>query len=290
MKAGFELSVQYYEQSVPKLLHAVAITLSRSDLFALGAMDGQTFGSAKEPSDTPSIRPEPCVSFYTIYGLSFETLVKSMGDSTTADMATVALRAMASLVRPQLSGTTIFDGAFFDELCTVAYRIGVSEPALVKAEMLEVMASFVSSRKGIVAVDQAQTRRAVAVVTYTLRQIIASQEVKSVFSFSDTAADRIVCLKVGFSAFGRIVECIEPVQRADLFAVGIHLLVELLKEESPMDVAGACLPAMTSLVDQCIAANGATGANVVHGLLSACLSNIDEMRYAYRIHSLSNVC
>jgi hypothetical protein len=273
-----EANRQYYEQSVPKLLHAVAITLSKSDLFALGAMDGQTYTSSAEPASAPSVRPEPCASFYTTYGLAFETLVKSMGDSATTAMASVALRAMASLVKPQLSGTTVFDGAFFDELCTVAYRIGVSEPAVIKADMLEVMACFVTSRKGVVATDQAQTRRALAVVTYTLRQIVPTAEVRTVFNYSDSAPERVACLRAGFSAFGRIVDCIEPVQRGDLCAVGIHLFADLLREESPMDLAGACLPALKGLVDQCVLANGAMGAKVVHGLLSACLTNIDEMR------------
>lgn len=241
-------------------------------------MDGQTYTTSAQPTSAPSVRPEPCVNFYTMYGLAFETLVKSMGDSSTTSMASVALRAMASLVKPQLSGTTVFDGAFFDELCTVAYRIGVSEPAAVKTDMLEVMASFVTSRKGVIATDQAQTRRALAVVTYTLRQIIPSPEVRTVFSYSDTALERIACLRAGFSGFGRIIECIDPVQRGDLCAVGIHLFADLLKDESPMDLAGACLPALKGLVDQCITANGSMGAKVVHGILSACLTNIDEMR------------
>lgn len=241
-------------------------------------MDGQTYTSPTPPTSAPTIRPEPCVNFYTMYGLAFETLVKSMGDSNTTSMACVALRAMTSLVKPQLSGTTVFDGAFFDELCTVAYRIGVSEPATVKTDMLEVMASFVVFRKGVQATDQAQTRRALAVVTYTLRQIISSPEVRSVFNYSDSASERIVCLRAGFSAFGRITDCIDPVQRGDLCAVGIHLFVDLLKEESPMDLAGACLSALKGLVDQCIVANGDMGAKVIHGLISACLTNIDEMR------------
>lgn len=241
-------------------------------------MDGQTYASPTPPTSAPAIRPEPCSNFYTLYGLAFETLVKSMGDSSTSTMAAVALRAMASLVKPQLGGTTVFDGAFFDELCTVAYRIGVSEPATVKTEMLEVLAAFVVSRKGVMANDQAQTRRALAVVTYTLRQIIPGQEVRSVFVYSDTTFDRINCLRSGFSAFTRIVDSIDAVQRADLFAVGIHLFVDLLKDENPRDVAGACLPALKAMVDQCCAANGETGAKVIHGLLSACLTNVDEMR------------
>jgi hypothetical protein len=275
--------IQYYEQAVPKLLHALAIALSSADPFVLGAMDGQQFTSPAEPGTVPTIRPEPTANFYVIYGLAFESLVKSMGDSTTSPMAQVALRAMASLVRPQMSGTTVFEGAFFDELCTVAYRIAVSEPAALKAEVTEVLASFITSRKGVMAVDPAQTRRALAVITYTLRSTIPSRENPSVFTYADTQADRVAFLRTAFSAFGRTVECVETVQRADLCAVGLHLFEDLLGDETPgMDLAGQTLPVMKNLLDQALGADvpgtGATGERVVHGLLSQCLSNVDEMR------------
>lgn len=96
----------------------------------------------------PTIKPEPAANFYIIYGLAFEALVKAMGDSSASGLSITCLRAMQSLVKPELSGN-VFEGAFFDELCTVCYRIGMAESAVVKAEMCEVMAAFVVSRKGI---------------------------------------------------------------------------------------------------------------------------------------------
>ena len=111
-------------------------------------MDGQTFTSSAEPVNQPMIRPEPATNFYVVYGLAFESLVKALGDSATAPMAQVCLKAMQSLVRPQLSGN-VFEGAFFDELCTICYRIGMSATAAVKADMCEVVRAFVVSRKGV---------------------------------------------------------------------------------------------------------------------------------------------
>ncbi len=133
---------------MPKLLQAVAIALSTSDKFVIGSMDGQTFSDAVEPTSSPIVRSEPAANFYIVYGLAFEALVKAMGDCSTAGMAQVCLKAMQSLVKPQLSGNA-FDDALFDELCTVCYRIGMGEGPGVKAEMCEVMRAFVLSRQGV---------------------------------------------------------------------------------------------------------------------------------------------
>ena len=139
---------QYYEQFIPKLLHATAISLASSDAFTLGAMDGQTFTSAAEPASLPLARPEPTANFYIVYGLAFESLVKALGDSSTSAMARVCLQAMQSLVKPQLCGS-VFEGAFFDELCTICYRIGMSSTASIKADMCDVVKVFVTSRHGV---------------------------------------------------------------------------------------------------------------------------------------------
>ncbi|ORY24869.1 putative clathrin-coated vesicle protein [Naematelia encephala] len=281
---GRDVLLPYYEQAVSPLLHALAISLLASDAFVLGALDGQTFSSPTPPTTTPMLKPEPMANFYIIYGLAFESLVKAMGDSNAITLADTSLKAMQSLVRPDISGN-VFDGAFFDELCTVCYRIGMGEGAVVKADMCEVVQSFVVARKGIMGYDAAQTRRCLAVITFVLRTSISSPESPSSFSYSDTVTDRVHLLKTAFLAYARIVECIDAPQRADLCAVAVHLFGELLKDETPhMDVAGGCLPVLKALLDLALGPSvqvpgvTATGDKLVHGLLSSCLGNIDDMR------------
>jgi len=50
-----------------------------------------------------------------------------------------------------------------------------------------------------------------------------------------------------------------------------------------MDLAGSLLPSLKMLLDGLMGSQvpgtGATGDRVVHGLLSTCLNNVDEMRY-----------
>lgn len=275
---------QYYERAVPQLLSALAISLSASDQYTLASVDGQPINSATAVPAPLVAKAEPAANFYILYGLSFEALVKSLGDSSTSLMAQTALRAMSYLVRPEISGTTVFQGAFFDELCTVAYRIAMSEPAIVKREMVELMGAFVTSRVGTNAFDHGQIRRVLAVITFVLRGTIASTDVQSSFSYNDTASDRIAFLRGSFTAFAKVVDTIDAAQRADLYAVGLHLFTDVLRDESPIDLAGNLLGSLKVLLEGLIKGQvpGVApdqGEKVVAGLLGACVTHIDDMRY-----------
>lgn len=49
-----------------------------------------------------------------------------------------------------------------------------------------------------------------------------------------------------------------------------------------MDLAGSCLPSLKLILDQTLGSQvpaiTATSERVIHGLLGACLSNVEEMR------------
>jgi hypothetical protein len=268
---------------LPNLVSALAISLSDSDPYTYAAIDGQSIHNANAVPGAPSVKAEPAANFYILYGLSFEALVKSLGDSSTTQMAQTALRAMASLVRPNVSGTTVFQGAFFDELCTVAYRIAMSEPASVKREMVDLMSSFATSRVDTNAFDHSQVRRVLAVITFVLRGTIPSIDVQTSFTYNDTAPDRIAFLRSAFTAFAKVVDTVDPTQRADLYAVGLHLFVDVVKDESPMDLAGGLLGNLKGLLEGLVRGQvpgvaGDQGEKVVAGLLGACVTNIDDMR------------
>lgn len=129
-------------------------------------------------------------------------------------------------------------------------------------------------------------RRALAILTYTLRAVIASRQAPSTFSHTDSLVDRVALLRSGFTAYAKVVESIEATQRADLMAVAIHLYGDVLADETAeMDYAGQTLPVLKLLIDQILGVGAqvpgmgsATGERVVHGLLSACLANVDDMR------------
>jgi hypothetical protein len=268
---------------VPQLLNALAISLSASDQYTLAAVDGQPVNSADAVPAPLASKAEPATNFYILYGLSFEALVKSLGDSSATSMAQTSLRAMTYLVRPEISGTTVFQGAFFDELCTVAYRIAMSEPANVKREMVELMSTFATSRVGSNSFDHGQIRRVLAVLAFVLRGTIPSTNVQSSFTYTDSAPDRVNFLRSSFTAFSRVVDTIDAAQRAELYAVGLHLFTDVLRDESSMDLAGNLLGSLKVLLEGLIkgqvpGVSADQGEKVVAGLLGACVTNIDDMR------------
>nr|ODO00955.1 clathrin-coated vesicle protein [Cryptococcus depauperatus CBS 7855] len=286
---GREVLLPYYEQAVPKLLHASALSLAIDDPFAFGAMHGQRFDSSTAATSLPSIEPEPCANFYIIYGLAFESLLKTLGDVSTTHLACACLEAIQVLVKPVLSGTTIFEGQFYDELCTVCYRMAMSEPALVKGKALEAISSFVTSRKRVNAISTAQIKRTLAFVSFTLRQLIPCKDTRVSWHHVDTTQDKINLLRISFKTFAQILECLERTERADLYAVGLHLFSGLLESESPVDLVSGCLGSLKTLVEGLVASQVPAmenGEKVVHGIVSACLTNIDDMRT--RVNTVSN--
>lgn len=85
-------------------------------------------------------------------------------------------------------------------------------------------------------------------------------------------------------------------QRADLLAVALHLVSDLLKDETAVpsgDVVGGCLPILKSLLDQLLSpstqvpGSSVPPETVVHGLLSSCLANIEDMRT--RVNSVASL-
>ena len=176
----------------------------------------------------------------------------------------------------------------------------MGESAGLKGEMCDLIKAFVISRVGmqgsvrvyfviarlsVTSHDAAQTRRALAIITFVLRQTIPTVDTPSSFAHGDSAIDRISFYKTAFTAYSTIIGSIGVVQRADLSAVGLHLFSDLLKDETPgMDLAGPILPSLKMLVDQALSGQvqvpgvSATSEDIVRGLLSACIASVDDMR------------
>ncbi len=114
-------------------------------------------------------------------------------------------------------------------------------------------------------------------------------------------ADRIKMITACFSAFGSIAASLNTSQREDIRSVAILLysgmsnrqlfsmkgttnsmIPEMLKDESSeIDLVGPTLPCLKALLDLPTSAARDSKdrySRLVHGLISACLLNIDGMR------------
>lgn len=115
---------------------------------------------------------------------------------------------------------------------------------------------------------------------------------------SDIAIDRVAFLNAAFAAYSRVVGCCEPEERLDLalvalqvylgksqnckkFAIRADLHADLLKDEtSREDLVGPTLPVLKAMLDSAQTSATAPGLfpKVVHSILSACITNLDDMR------------
>ncbi|WWC58989.1 uncharacterized protein I303_101535 [Kwoniella dejecticola CBS 10117] len=292
---GREVLLPYYEAAVPHLLHAVAIALSMNDPFATGSMNGQSFTSPAEPSKTsPTIKDEPTQNFYILYGLSFESLLKTLGDKDATSMllSRTSLKLMSSLVKPEFSGLTVFDSQIFDELCTVTYRIGLSDAASTKLEMVNLISNFALSRKTSATgrLSEEKTKRMLSIIIFVLRNSISTKESKSNFTPSDTLADRVNLIRASFESFVKVASLIDINQRSTLYQIGLHLYLDLLSDESPYDVPSGTLGCLKLLVEGLVHSQVPgvdTAQRVLHGLIGGCLANIDDLRA--RVNPIANI-
>jgi hypothetical protein len=121
----------------------------------LKIMDGLE-PSAPEPSNR---RRDPTTLFFVLYGLAFEALIGSSSDDSSSMKGSrqnvkVALQVLKQLVKPAYSGINFVEGPIFEEFIGVSYRMTMTEPADVRRLLVEVMASIVESRRGVLPADR----------------------------------------------------------------------------------------------------------------------------------------
>lgn len=132
------------------MLNAVATAMETHDPFILGAMEGMDDVTAAS-SARRNAGPEPTAMFFVIFGLVYEALSSSApySESTTAasgHMPLIALRAMKCLVRREYSGRALLEPTIFDELLNLWYRIAMTEPPALQAQLMDVIRVFATEQ------------------------------------------------------------------------------------------------------------------------------------------------
>lgn len=131
------------------MLNAVATAMETQDPFILGAMEGMDDVTAAS-SARRNAQLEPTAMFFVIFGLVYEALSSSApySESTAANgnMPLIALRAMKCLVRREYSGRALLEPTIFDELLNLWYRIAMTEPPALQAQLMEVVRVFATEQ------------------------------------------------------------------------------------------------------------------------------------------------
>ncbi|KAG8856911.1 hypothetical protein FRB96_006174 [Tulasnella sp. 330] len=295
---GREVLLPYYDASWWKILKAVACLMALSDKAVLVAMDGQVHSATAggKEGKIPA-REEPLAYFFVVFGLVFEALTASDSNSSSDTRAgmTTALETLKYIVRPEYAGGAVLDLITFDEMMSLAYRLVMTETAAVQIHLVSAIASLASSRKDtVLRATQTQSgspeafcgclqlTQCLKICAYVLRHAIPTME-RPVFDQSSSAKDRITLISTAFQAFLVVGEVSTAIQLEEVRALAVSLYADLLKyEKSEIDLCGPTFTSLKAALEMKSAElQGdalAKYQRLLHGLLSACLQNIDEMR------------
>ncbi|KAF5377759.1 hypothetical protein D9757_008083 [Collybiopsis confluens] len=283
---GKEVLLPYYVKSWSIILQAVASAMQARDPFIIAAMDGrEQIADAFDLTNTS--REEPATFFYIVFGLVYEALAAastdSMANSTTRQASLISsLQALKSLVRPEYAGKAILDHTIFDEFISVCYRLAMTESAPIQIHLIEVLTVFAAAHGS----SASEGNPSNSPQSHCLR--ICAHILRHSTSYSTAPViqgdheDRVKMILTAFAAFASIATASTTSFREDVRSVGILLYSEILKDESnEIDLASPTFPSLKILLD--LPLGSFPGAQdryrrLVHGLLSACLLNIDEMR------------
>ncbi|KAJ3852125.1 clathrin-coated vesicle protein [Lentinula lateritia] len=283
---GKEVLLPYYIDAWSIILQAVASSMQAKYPYIIAAMDGREQVSPATSDNLKGRREEPTTFFYTVFGLVYEELAEASTDSlanSAKHQASViaSLQALKSLIRPEYAGKAILDPTIFDEFISVCYRLAMTESALVQIHLIEVLTVFAASQ-GSRTSENMSTSSPQSHCLRICAHILRHSTSHSSGPIIRDVADRVKMILAAFSAFATVAAGTSTAFREDVRSVGILLYSEILKDESnEIDLAGPTFPSLKVLLDLPLASNSDAQhryQRLIHGLLSACLLNIDEMR------------
>ncbi|KAJ7066512.1 clathrin-coated vesicle protein [Mycena amicta] len=284
---GKEVLLPYYANSWSVILQAVATTMQANDPNILMAMDGLEPGKDSPAPSKDLRRDEPTMFFFIIFGLVYEALATASSEASSTSSSrrstvVAALQTLKCLVRPEYAGRAMMEPAIFDEFISLCYRMAMTETAAIQTHVIEVLTVMASTQDSTT--DESDPLSHASLRSHCLR--ICSHILRHSTSASrgsiiqGDVPDRIKMIMTAFAAYVSAATSLKSSHREDVRGVGILLYSELLKDESSeIDLVGPTLPALKALLDLPTTSPPAAEAfsRLVHGLISACLLNVDEM-------------
>jgi len=121
--------------------------MAAKDTTIILAMDGRTSDDQDKPV---AQKEEPSAYFFVVFGLIYEalsTLSMDANDNSPLETAVAALDTLGYLVRPEFAGRAVLEQPIFDELISLAYRLGMTESTEVQRHLISAIASLASSQR-----------------------------------------------------------------------------------------------------------------------------------------------
>ncbi|KAG1904032.1 armadillo-type protein [Suillus fuscotomentosus] len=283
---GKVVLLPYYTSSWATILQAVANAMNRSDQSISAAILGKEVGSSVNGIDSTAEGPAPL--FFPLFGLIYEALATSSPDtSSRIDTVIACLGALKCLLEPRYSGKALLEPTIFQEFMSLSHRIAMTESAEVLIHLIVVLTTFAKhfgqyssskeSQSNTTIPPDSVSTHCLKIFAYTIRH---SRHNPGTSSIKGDLSDITKMISGSLSAFHLIASTTELVVREDVRGIGCVLYGELLKDEtSEADLITPTLPAFKSLLAiPCHPSVRERYRKLIHGLLSSCLLNADEMR------------
>ncbi|CAE6397949.1 unnamed protein product [Rhizoctonia solani] len=288
---GRETLLPYYSESWSKILAAVGCAMKAGDPHLLLAMDGLDPTTATPAAK--STRKDPTECFFVVLGLVYEALSNASSDSTatteTKATALIAIQVLAYLVRPEYAGQAILDAPIFDELVALWYRMTMTEPWSIQTYLVGTIASLARSQHTSISqgsangvetmISEMPIAQCLRACVTILKNAIPSPQAQS-NNIAQNPADRIPLLISAFQALLAVGEVAGPTTLPSVRALALSIYSDLLKDEySEIDLVGPTLQSLRGMLlsDYKEVQKEPMYPKVVHGLLSSCLQNVDDM-------------
>ena len=133
-------------------MQAVATAMQSGDPYILLAMDGAEPKTAEVDAIKLTSRSEPTMCFFIVFGLVYEALATTSGDTSSAaanrrTIVLACLQALKCLVRPEYAGKAILDPPIFEEFISLCYRIALTEPAGMLVHLIELVKTLADTQE-----------------------------------------------------------------------------------------------------------------------------------------------
>ncbi|KAL4065423.1 armadillo-type protein [Scleroderma yunnanense] len=293
---GKVVLLPYYADAWATILQAVANAMGQSERFVSAAILGQDPSQVSNVNGVNPSSTEPAPLFHVIFGLIYEALVTpptqptgvvGPGVDPHSNTGIACLRALKSLIDPRYSGKALLEPAVFKEFFSLCHRMAMVENARTLVHLLEVIRAFSEhfghlGTEGVIAPNEAITTSSVRahclkICAYILRHVRRTHGAPAI---SGSIQDLAKMVGGALNNFEVVASTTDGNIREDVRGVGCMLYAELLKDETlDMDLITPTLPAFRALLSVEVKEDARERyGNLIHGLISSCLLNIDDMR------------
>ena len=236
--------LKYYEDIWLHLINAIASLVDKDSEFVFDALDGkanseQTTNGTSSGGKEMRYRDEPVAFFFILYGLAFEALVREsrMNSSQTLDILIV----LKKLLRPAVSGTSIYQDTVFNESMDTLDRLALTGTAPAQSVIVDIARNLsldhISAKAGEdrddkLSDDIDQLFELTRIMLLILSGLIPTLEDPPSSHSRGLTDESVALIRLALSSLVDVADVFPSIIRADLYACIVHTFCTILSTGS----------------------------------------------------------